>query len=445
MVSKQDILRRGGYVLVALLAFLLGYAGLDFFALRPEPGRARDGIARVEQAMSADFSQEPRIEGAVKLPLRFIYEVGVAFLDSYDPERYQVTIESMEHSLGYNGADGDYLLMKGRIAVLRAGGAHAPPHLLFFGRDIPPDGLLGATYHTDTLQPLGADRTILKDGAEFAVFWVCRLSSRTGHVLKRLADSELLVSVGSALGGGGHDGGGASLTYIEVEGQRLDFDTFERYSTNPAFQSLEFAHKNSKNVAWMPLSGAWRRLAWRSIRNWARKPVAGLAGLLGHREGVYETSETVRIGNRELSLSRVEFQKEPGGILMPGVKGVAFVNITLTLRVLDGIDATPVVIDHHAFQVADRSSGYVTQHVYIPRLGNQLLSTILYPGGELTRCLVFPVPEKARELQMLVDSGNLFGRRVIVNMTRPVPVMKSEQNQDYSTTKGTKVHEVRRQ
>lgn len=437
-MDRRMILRRGGFALVALLAFILGYAGFDIFTLRPEPGKTVDGRARVEETMSADFSREPRIEGAVKLPLRFTYEVGVAFLDSYDMERYQVIIESMEHALGYNGADGDFLLMKGTVAVLKAGGAYAPPHLLFFGRDIPPDGLLGATYHTDTLQPLGANRTILKDGAQLDVFWVCRLSSRTGHVLKRLADSELLVSVGSALGGGGHDGGGASLTYIEINGQRLDFDTFERYSTNPAFQSLEFAHKNSKNVEWTSLSGAWRRLAWRTIRTWARKPVAGLAGLLGYREGVYEADQTVTIGGRELNLARVEFQKEPGGMPMPGVKGVAFVNVLLTMRVLEGKDATPVVIDHHAFQVADRSSGYVTKHVYIPRLGNQLVSTILYPGSELTRCLVFPVPEKAGELQMLVDSGNLFGRRVIVNMTRPVPVVQTEQNQKHSSTKGTK-------
>ncbi len=419
-MARDVLLRRGGYALVALVAFVMGYGGLALFSVRPELGSAVDGQVRVEESMSADFVPEPRIEKVVGLPLQFTYEVGVSFLDSYASERYRLSIESMEHALAYRGQEGDYLLMKGTVAVLKAGGGHAPPHLLFFGRDLPPDGLLGATYHADTLQPMGANRTILKNGTEFDVFWVCRLSSRTGHVLKRLADSELLVSLGSATGGESHDGAGISITYVEIDGRRLDFDRFERYAQNPAFQSLEFAHRCAKTVAWETIPGAGRRLAWKAITTWARKPVRALAGFAGYREGVYDMAQTVKIGGRELSLAKADFQKEPGGVPMPPAEGVAFVTITLTLRVLDREDATPVVIDHHAFQIADRSSGYVTKHVYIPRLGNQLLSTILYPGNELTRCLVFPIPERVRELQMLVDSGNLFGRRVIVNVTPTV-------------------------
>lgn len=416
-MEKKAFLMRGGFALVALVAFVLGFAGLEFFRFEPELGMGKDdGQFRVEATMSSDFSEEPRIEAATQLPMNMTYEVGVAFLDTYNTERYQVRIESMEHSLGYNGQEGDFLLVKGKIAVLNAGGAFAPPHLLFFGRDFPPDGLLGATYHADTLLPMGANRAILKDGAQFDVFWVCRLSSRTGHVLKRLADSEVLISVGSALGGSGHDGAGANLTYIEINGKRLEFDQFERYSTNSAFQSLEFAHGNARKIEWEALPGSWRRIAFKTVSDWVKKPTSALAGLAGYREGVYDMEQTVKIGGRELSLNKVEFQDDPGGIPMPRSKGVIFANVTLTLRVLERDDATPVVINHHAFQVADRASAYVTKHVYIPRLGNQLMSTILYPGNEMTRCLVFPVPAGTRELQLLVDSGNLFGRRIIVNL-----------------------------
>lgn len=420
-MSKKVVLKFGGFVLAVLVAFVFGYGGLDLLRFRPELGGTVDGQVRIEEAMSSDFSQEPTIEMAENLPLTLTYEVGVAFLDKYDSERYRVRVESMEHSLGYNGQEGGFLLVKGKVAVEKAGGAYAPPHLLFFGRDLPPDGLLGATYHSDTLLPMGADRSILKDGAEFDVFWVCRLSSRAGYVLNRLADSEVLVSLGSALGGGGHDGGGASLTYIDIDGQRLNFDQFDRYSTNPAFQSLEFAHKNGHKVEWKDLPGASVRLAWHKIKDTATKPLESLAMLSGYRHGVYEMDEPVKIGGRELSLDKIELQSEPGGIPMPVSKGVVFANVTVTLRVLEGKDATPVVINHHAFQLADPDSAYVTKHVYIPKLANQLMSTILYPGNAVTRCMVFPIPEGTKELRMLVDSGNLFGRRIIINMT-PHPI-----------------------